>query len=252
LLSTFTPTSANDVNAQQTVDRFNLMKATLDACRDTATCRAFLTMLLSWDTGASFGLTPFKADFIDYVECDIPVKDVTKVNKVIGMGTTLHKFKNDKGDDVYLPCISYHLPTAEIRLFSPQTYHQMHGGYSTVSADEVKMHLKGHTIVVPIDKGESNLPMVFTSAVTNQEKQDIGVHFTSKLALSGLRQLDAFDGLLSKQCQLNEELDAEFNTYSQLCVRVWALMKMRIFQDRRKNCCFGIGSWASVCIGFRN
>lgn len=38
------------------------------------------TTPLIWDTGASFGLTPFRSDFIDYVEADIPVKDVTKVN----------------------------------------------------------------------------------------------------------------------------------------------------------------------------
>ena len=41
--------------------------------------------MLIWDTGASFGLTPFRSD-IDYVKCEIPVRDVTKVNKVIGIG----------------------------------------------------------------------------------------------------------------------------------------------------------------------
>ena len=46
--------------------------------------------MLIWDTGASFGLTPFRSDFIDYVQADIPVRDVSKVNKVIGIGTTLH------------------------------------------------------------------------------------------------------------------------------------------------------------------
>ena len=50
------------------------------------------TMILIWDTGASFGLTPFRSDFIDYVKCDIPIRDVTKVNRVIGIGTTLNKF----------------------------------------------------------------------------------------------------------------------------------------------------------------
>jgi hypothetical protein len=27
--------------------------------------------------------------------------------------------------DVYLPCVSYHLPTTDVRLFSPQIYHQL-------------------------------------------------------------------------------------------------------------------------------
>ena len=50
------------------------------------------TMRLVCDTGASYGLTPFRSDFIDYVECAILVKDVTKVNRVIGIGTNIHKF----------------------------------------------------------------------------------------------------------------------------------------------------------------
>ncbi len=39
------------------------------------------SLMLIWVMGASYGLTPFRSDFIDYVKCDIPVKDVTKVNK---------------------------------------------------------------------------------------------------------------------------------------------------------------------------
>ena len=65
---------------------------------------------LAWDTGASFGLTPFRADFIDYVECQIPVKDISKTNIVVGIGTTLHKFMIE-GEPIWLPCLSYHLPT---------------------------------------------------------------------------------------------------------------------------------------------
>ena len=54
---------------------------------------------------------------------DIDVRDVTKVNKVIGIGTTLHKFVDGAGNDVYLPGVSYHLPSTDVRLFSPQVYH---------------------------------------------------------------------------------------------------------------------------------
>ncbi len=81
------------------------------------------SVILIWDMGASFGLTPFCSDFIDYVECKIPVCDVTKVNKVIGIGTTLHKFTDTDNNHVYLPCVLYHLPETDVRLFSPQTYH---------------------------------------------------------------------------------------------------------------------------------
>ncbi len=63
--------------------------------------------LLVYDIGASTGLTPFKSDFFDYVKCSIPVQDITKVNEVIGIRTTLHKFVDTKGHFVYLPQVAY-------------------------------------------------------------------------------------------------------------------------------------------------
>jgi hypothetical protein len=68
-------------------------------------------LILIRDTGATYGLTPFRSDFIDYVKCKIPVRDATKVNTVVGTGTTLHKLFTDiNGNPIYLPCVSYHLP----------------------------------------------------------------------------------------------------------------------------------------------
>ena len=65
-------------------------------------------MILVWDTGASYGLIPFRSDFIDYLECDILVKYVTKVNRVIGIGTTIHKLIESNSQVIFLPCIFYH------------------------------------------------------------------------------------------------------------------------------------------------
>ena len=76
------------------------------------------TLILIWDLGASFGLAPFLSDLIDYVEADIPVKDVTKINRVVGIGTKLHRFQNYQGQDIFLPCGLYHLPQTEICNFS--------------------------------------------------------------------------------------------------------------------------------------
>jgi hypothetical protein len=97
------------------------------------------------------------------VECDILVHDVTKVNKVISIGTTLHKFTNTNENPVYLPCISYHLPETDGRLFSPQTYHQIHGGYSEVYGQSVQMKLCTSTIAIGISRDLTNLPVVFDS-----------------------------------------------------------------------------------------
>ena len=117
-------------------------------------------MPLVWDTGASYGLTPFRSDFIYYVECDILVKDATKVNMVIGIGTNLHKFIESNGQDILLPCISYHITPKYVQLFSPHTYHQINDGHSVVQGNQVNMHLPFHRIQITVDLGGTNLPVV--------------------------------------------------------------------------------------------
>jgi hypothetical protein len=124
------------------------------------------SLVLIWDTGTSYGLTLFCSDFIDYVECDIPVWDVTKVNKVIGIGTTLHKFTDTDGKPVFPPCVSYHLPQTDVHSFAPQTYHRMHGGYSKVYTQSIQMKLRTSTISITIEQGLTNLPVVHDSFVS--------------------------------------------------------------------------------------
>jgi hypothetical protein len=146
------------------------------------------TLILIWDTGASAGLTPFWSDFIDYVECEIDVHDITKVNKVVGIGTTLHKFVDNNGNHVYLPCVSYHLPSLYVRLFSPQIYHQLHGGHSVVNGDKVvmKFHKEGALISIPIDRNTTNLPVVRNSFVSEKVKREHASKFWSALHATGL------------------------------------------------------------------
>ena len=91
--------------------------------------------LLVYDLGASAGLTLFKSDFFDYVKCSIPVQDISKVNEVIGIGTTIHKFVDTKGRFVYLPQVACHLPSSEVCLFSPQVFHQSCGGKNIIFGD---------------------------------------------------------------------------------------------------------------------
>jgi hypothetical protein len=52
----------------------------------------FKHTLLIWDMGATCRLTPFLKNFIHYHPCNIPVKDIFKVNRVIRIGTVMHKF----------------------------------------------------------------------------------------------------------------------------------------------------------------
>ena len=118
------------------------------------------TMMLVWDTGDSYGLTPSSSGFIDYVECDILVKDVAKVNRVIKIGTTLDKFIERNCQYIFLPCISYQLTQTYVCLFSTQTYNQMHGGHYVVNGNQLTTHLPFHRIDIPVDIGGTNSPVV--------------------------------------------------------------------------------------------
>ena len=134
-------------------------------------------LILIWDTGASFVLTPFQSDFIYYVEADIPVKDVTKINRVIGIGTTLHKFQNYQGKDIFLTCVSYHLLTTDVRLLYPQNYHQMHGGHSWLSGNSVEVYCKSNEIEIPIRHKQENLPIVLQIlCIYSREEVDWPTH----------------------------------------------------------------------------
>ena len=111
----------------------------------------YKSTILVWDTEASFGLTSLRIDFIDYAKADITVKYVTKVNWFIGIGVTIQKFIGVNGTKCYLACVSYYILFANFRLFSPQTYHQMRSGYSSVHGNHITVHLKEYDIKINID-----------------------------------------------------------------------------------------------------
>ena len=143
------------------------------------------------------------------------------MNYVVGIGTFVYRFKNDRGDDVFLPCIAYHLPTADIRLFSPQSYHQLHGHHSTVDGKQIVMHLKDHNVVIPIDSGPSNLPMVWNPSVSAEEQREIGLNFISRLEFCGLSGVDSMFQFPSSQSTLNavhESLDDVWDNIICPCV----------------------------------
>ena len=138
------------------------------------TC-GYCEMPLIWDTGASIGLTPFKADFIDYQPLDgVSVKDIARQNKVLGVGTTLWKFVTRSGREVFLPLVCYHVEHATIRLMSPQQYIKQHGGSAKVLGHTIEHTLPdGHIIDIPVESS-TNLPIVRDVATTKDQQDIIG------------------------------------------------------------------------------
>lgn len=64
--------------SQKDVDCLNIFKSVFDSRKDVDTVATTHNMMLSWNTCASFILTPLKADSVNYLEYVILVKDVTK------------------------------------------------------------------------------------------------------------------------------------------------------------------------------
>ncbi|KAL7463903.1 hypothetical protein ACHAXS_004256 [Conticribra weissflogii] len=201
-------------NASKAVAHYNVVCSTFESSCNHDSPNSYKEMVL--------GLTQFRSDFIDYIKVDLPVKIVTKVNKVIGVVTALFKFKNDCNEDIFLPCIAYHLESADIQLFSPQTYHQMHGGWSKLDANNVTMFLRGKQhVTIPFEKGGSNLAMIYDVSVSDEEKKQIGFHYQMRLALLGLRELDALAEIDSRPKGLyylgNAEVESEYQYYARTC-----------------------------------
>ena len=182
-------------NVRRAIARMNLLcNASALQNREKGGSSSFKQTPLVYDTGASYGLTPFRADFIDYQPCTVMIKDIARTNQVKGIGTVMYKFLATNGDVLYLPSLAYHLDTADIRLFSPQTYHQLYGGSSKLDGDHVLMQLMKqphleirHDVEIDIEKGGTNLPMIYNVACSDKEKREIGPHFKSAMALLSRR-----------------------------------------------------------------
>jgi hypothetical protein len=66
-------------------------------------------------------------------------------------------------------------------LFSPQTYHTLYGGHSAVFSDCVERFIYLMEVTVPIDRADSNVPMIYGCSVSLQELSKVGPHIQSAL-----------------------------------------------------------------------
>ena len=84
LLASFTKID-HVANVSDLTQRANILRGHILDNRviQNSDCKDLRTMMLVWNTGSSYGLTLFRSDFVDYVDLNILVKDVTKVNRVI-------------------------------------------------------------------------------------------------------------------------------------------------------------------------
>ena len=114
---------------------------------------------------------------------------------VVGIGTVIWKFEASDWTLIYLPLLCYHLPTADIRLISPQTYHQLHGNKSwlveqgcgiVMDLPDLGPHHPCHKLSIPIDKCGTNLLVMYQVSCDQKERDTIGPNLRSALARHAL------------------------------------------------------------------
>jgi hypothetical protein len=118
------------------------------------------------DTGASCTITPTLSDFTS-----IPTKSstaslgslTTVQTKVSGQGHIEWEIEDVNGVLKKLRTISYYVPEATIRLFSPQAYFKANPkGSLTLNIDGIFLHMPcGTSLKFPIQP-RSNLPIMLT------------------------------------------------------------------------------------------
>ena len=128
-----------------------------------------------------------------------------------------------------MPSISYNLTQTDLRLLSPQNYHQIHSGHYVVHSNQVIMHLPFHRIPTPVDIDGTNLLVPHNLFVTEHQKREIGPQIRSSLAYSILSKLDIFGDLntirylqdikiYSKQMKIEHEFKHHYYHFFGTCV----------------------------------
>ncbi len=78
------------------------------------------------------------------------------------------------------------MPDCDIRLFSPQSYFNIHGGEATVTGRLVIMHLPNdHIVDIPINSS-SNLSVVYQPQTTLEKQDTYGPHLLSSVVANTL------------------------------------------------------------------
>ncbi len=114
--------------------------------------------------------------------------DISKVNKFIGIGTTIHKFIDIIECFVYLSEVTYHLQPSKVCLsvLIPQVLYQSCSRKSNIYGDSVQILLPNWNYIdVHIDFFYSNIPIVWNSRCTESEKKKSGISLGGKVNLAG-------------------------------------------------------------------
>ena len=136
------------------------------------------------DSGASYSVSPFLMGFVTLIE-DAPhdaLNGLDSAIKVQGRGMVEWEIQDVDGNVRTIRTMAYFVPTAQIRLYSPQVHFDEHkSGCFKLYYDRVILTLPdGENLYFPIQVG-NNLPVMLTKSSLSKKKQKKSrprVHFT--------------------------------------------------------------------------
>jgi hypothetical protein len=112
------------------------------------------------DTGASVCISPLKSDFTTYQPSTMKIKDLSSSNTVAGEGLIEWHVLDTVGNSVTLALPGYHIPTAEVRLLSPQIMLHQLGGYCHQTSTKIQIHLGNGYDIDAQHCTQTRLPML--------------------------------------------------------------------------------------------
>ena len=121
------------------------------------------------DTGASISITPVLSDFVDGIQTP-PVQSVNGLQSslpVVGAGKVQWTVKDISGTSQIIHTYALYLPSAQVRLFSPQDYCRLHKR-GKVSLDHRTAFFQDHTHAAPIEfpyHSDNGLPILLQDKV---------------------------------------------------------------------------------------
>ena len=150
------------------------------------------------DSGATYAITPHIEDFIPgtYVTMNSTVKGLTSTTPLIGRGTVRWRFTDIHGIPATIEALAHHIPSAEVRLLSPQHFLQGSGGGEyTLKKDTSFLTLKdGSSLEIPYHYSNS-LPSV------NHSRDRLSCTYTPSANDVCMSVLDGSNQNLSKSQQ---------------------------------------------------
>ena len=128
------------------------------------------TPLLIVDSGASKCITPLRSDFVKYRSSTATIHGLASTCHVAGEGIVSWNVIDTEGNQVPIKLPGYHIPTAEVRLFSPQDFFKRFDGYSILNALKLSLHfVTGEVLDAPICP-RTNLPCLTTVEQANRSE----------------------------------------------------------------------------------